>query len=79
MAVPQLDPHKHNPGRDVPMPIQTKELPAGNVVETYQFGVTTVHICDDFIAQTPMQIAKVIREMHVAGWAILQNQKSEAE
>ncbi|MBU5356095.1 hypothetical protein KQI74_27980 [Paenibacillus barcinonensis] len=79
MAVPQLDLHKHNPGRDVPMPIQTKELPAGNIVETYKFGETTVHICDDFIVRSPSQIAKVIREMHEAGWAIIANQKSEAD
>ncbi|UOK65310.1 hypothetical protein MT997_13775 [Paenibacillus sp. OVF10] len=79
MAVPQLDLHKHNPGRDMPMSIQIKELPAGNVVETYQFGETTVHICDDFIVQTPSQIAKVIRQMHEVGWDILQNQKSEAD
>lgn len=76
MAVPQPDQHKHNPGRDVPMS-KIKELPEGNIVETYQFGPTTVHICDDFIVQSPSQIAKVIREMHLIGWEII-NSKGEA-
>lgn len=46
-------------------------LPEGNIVETYHFGETTVHICDSYSAKTPEHIAKVVRDMHDKGWAIV--------
>jgi hypothetical protein len=39
---------------------------------TYQYGNTTVHV----VAPKPMpgeQKQKIIREMHLAGWTIIQN------
>ncbi|MDO7908470.1 hypothetical protein Q5741_18885 [Paenibacillus sp. JX-17] len=61
------------------MPNQKKPLPEGNVIETYQFGETTVQICDDFVAKTPEQIRKVIFEMHAKGWAIINDMKPKSE
>jgi len=43
-----------------------------NIVKTYQYGNTTVRIASNAFAKTPEEKEKVIRDMHMAGWAIIE-------
>ncbi|WP_144940175.1 hypothetical protein [Paenibacillus sp. 32O-W] len=61
------------------MPNKPKPLEKGNIVETYQIGKTTVHICDDHVAKTQEEIEKVIDEMHTAGWKIIESAAEKGE
>lgn len=56
------------PNKPKPQPLEK-----GNIVETYQIGLTTVHICDDYVAKTPEDIEKVIDDMHAVGWKIIES------
>ena len=52
----------------------------GNVVETYKIGQTTIRICDDYVAQTPEEIDRILDDFHAVGWAIIESrQRSEGE
>lgn len=42
------------------------------IVETYQYGDTTVRIASNAFVKTPEEKEKVIRDMHMAGWTILE-------
>lgn len=49
----------------------------GNIVETYRFGNTIVHICDDCIVKTPEEKERVLAQFYAAGWAIVRRLRSE--
>lgn len=53
MAVPLEALHTHTLRGDVMVQQSRLHLPEANIVETYQFGESKVHICDNYIAQTP--------------------------
>lgn len=53
-------------------PITRGNAAMGNIVETYQFGRTTVHICSDSFVKTPEEVERVLDEMHDAGWIIIE-------
>ncbi|MFB4326033.1 hypothetical protein RB298_27285 [Priestia sp. BR_2] len=79
MAVPQTALHIHNPGRDVQLPNPKVKLPEGNIVETYTIGESTIHICDDYMARTPEEKDKVIKNMHEKAWAIIRDLQEKGE
>jgi len=73
-VVPRDAPHTPTVRGDAVMKQQ------GNIVKTYRLGKTIVHVCSDHFAKTEEEKKKVIREMHLAGWAIwngILNKKSE--
>lgn len=81
MPVPKLQPHTLPLGgvAAVSKPNQTKELPEQNIVKTYQFGNSTVHIADNaYRDKTPAEIEQVLEDYHAAGWRIIQS-LSDAE
>ncbi|QJD87879.1 hypothetical protein [Cohnella herbarum] len=56
-----------------------KSLPVPNIVKTYKFGNSTVHIADNFVAKTPDDIKKVLDRYHAAGWAIIEELIAKGE
>ncbi len=71
MPVPRMSLHKHVTGGGSRMKTGPKiEVP--NIVETYQYGKTTVRIASNAFVKTHEEKEKVIREMHMAGWAIIE-------
>jgi hypothetical protein len=71
MVVPDALPHRHNPRGGVS--VKKKENKVPNIVETYHYGNTTVHIADNFIRTDPDEIEKILDELHAAGWRIVEN------
>lgn len=65
--------HKHRPRGDAAVHQNKPEKPENEstIVKTYQLGNTKVQICCDHFAKTPEEAEKVIKDMHVAGWAII--------
>lgn len=64
-------PHKHVAGGG--SRVKTgRETEKPDIVQTYQYGKTTVHIASNSFVKTPEEKERVIREMHMAGWAIIQ-------
>lgn len=76
-VVPNNLAHKHNPRGDVVMPI--KRPKQGNIVETLRLGGTTIHICDDYFAETPEEIEKILDDYHAAAWAIVNTEAAKGE
>jgi len=70
MHVPQQLPHIHVTG-GVPLVKKNRVVDKPNIVKTYQFGKTTVHIADNYIAKTPEEMEKVDRDVHAALWPII--------
>lgn len=70
MAVPLEALHTHTLRGDVMVQQSRMDLPEANIVETYQFGESKVHICDNYVAQTPEAIQKVLKNLHAKGWDI---------
>jgi hypothetical protein len=62
-------------------PVKSQALPVPNIVKTYQFGNSTVHIADNaYRDKTPEEIEKVLEDYHAAGWRIIESlEKSELE
>lgn len=77
MAVPQGLVHTHETGRDVAMAkkLSVKKLPVHeiepNIVETYKFGESTVHICDNYMARTPGEVEQILQDFERIGWKIV--------
>ncbi|MCM3294248.1 hypothetical protein M3661_29615 [Paenibacillus sp. MER 180] len=63
--------HTHGYRGDVPVTDKGEEIKAGNVVETYYSGNTVIKICDDNVVTSEEEIQKVLRNYHLAGWAII--------
>ncbi|MFC0214053.1 hypothetical protein ACFFK0_16615 [Paenibacillus chartarius] len=47
-----------------------KAMEEPNIVETYKFGNSTVHIASNFFVSTPEAKQRVLNEMHAIGWLI---------
>jgi hypothetical protein len=72
MDVPQTTGHTHNPRRDATMSKGKSKIPLEPIiVETYQFGGSTVHICSNYFAKTPEEKERVLKDFHAAGWKII--------
>lgn len=72
-------PHKHVAGGGSGVKAG-KEVEKPNIVKTYQFGKTTVHIASNAFVKTEEEKKRVLHEFHMAGWAIireLQEKKSQ--
>ncbi|MDR9857839.1 hypothetical protein RJP21_30050 [Paenibacillus sp. VCA1] len=52
-------------------------LPEPNIVETYTFGESKVHICDNYMAKTPEEVQKVLKDMYSAAWKIVHDVRSK--
>lgn len=52
-------------------------LPDPNIVETYTFGESKVHICDNYMAKTPEEVQKVLKDMYSAAWKIVRDVRSK--
>ncbi|EJW17554.1 hypothetical protein M5X00_04445 [Paenibacillus alvei] len=62
---------KHTHGYRGDVPVADERIKKGNVVETYYSGNTVIKICDDYIVTSEEEIQKVLRNYHLAGWAII--------
>lgn len=72
MAVLQELSHTHNPRRDAAMTNEKSKIPLEpEIVETYKFGGSTVHICSNYFAKTPEEAQRVLDNFHAAGWKIV--------
>jgi|GEM_PF-1216655 len=70
MAVHPAVPHKHRAGGGSSM--KSRQLEEPNIVKVYHYGNTTVRIASNAFARTPEEKEKVIHDMHMAGWAIIE-------
>lgn len=48
-------------------------LPEPNIVETYNIDGSTIHICDNYVAKTPEEIEKVVKNLYSAAWKIVRS------
>lgn len=77
MAVPQASLHTLYRGEATVK--QSKAPVVPNIVETYQIGGSTIHICDNFIRTDPAEIEKVLDDFHAAGWRIIEELAAKGE
>lgn len=72
MAVPHPSEHTHNPRGDAAVEKSKSKIPLEpEIVETYKFGGSTVHICSNYFAKTPEETQRVLDNFHAVGWKIV--------
>ncbi|MFS1513667.1 hypothetical protein VQL36_14675 [Chengkuizengella sp. SCS-71B] len=76
MAVHPDQQHTHNVRGDAVMYGPGHFNHKGNIVKTLKYGKTTVYICDDSCAKTQEEEKKVLEDLRLATWAVI-NEKIE--
>ncbi len=50
-----------------------------NIVQSYKIGGSTIEIADDFVRTDPVEIERILDEMHRAAWKIVQSCRERGE
>lgn len=72
MAVPVELPHSIIPRGNAAVKKAKTVIKNPTIVETYNFGGTTVRIASDCIAQTQEEIDKIVANYYAAAWTIVE-------
>jgi hypothetical protein len=78
MPVPAVVPHMNVHGEAIPMNEPVSAIP-GNIVKTFTYGNSTVHICDDYMVKTPEENQKIWDEYNRIARAIWRSAAERSE